>query len=383
MNRREFLRNSGALLAGLAIAPLTEAKWLDFSSLPQDAQGRRYAEGFVFHDRGGNSERSEGYEGIAGVCVSNGLEVVKSDRNGKWRLPVDEDTILFVIKPKGWSVPVDHNNLPRYYYIHKPAGSPATKYPGVAPTGDLPPSVDFPLQPQKEESKFRMVLFGDPQPRNQTEVDYISHDVVEQVARDARAVDAKFGLSLGDEMFDNLSLYDSLNGSIAAIGLPWYNTVGNHDMNYDAPDDALSTETFKRVFGPTYYAFNYGDVHFIVLDDVVWHGAAKKGYHGEITQRQLDFVKNDLANVPKTQLVVIAMHIPIVDVENREALYRLIEDRPRVISMSAHTHVQTNYFLTDKDGWKARRPTTTLTTPPSAAPGGRALLTSEAFPTRQ
>jgi len=354
MNRREFLRSSGALFAGLALAPLSRALSLD--SLPRDAQGVRYAEGYVFHDRNGSGRRDAGDPGVEGICVSNGREVVKTDRNGKWRLPVDEDTILFVIKPSGWSVPVDANQLPRYYYIHKPNGSPKYRYEGVAPTGPLPTSIDFPLRPQREPNKFRMVLFGDPQPRNQAEIDYMAHDVIEQVVRDAAAMDAKFGLSLGDEMFDILSLFESLNRTIGTIGLPWYNTVGNHDMNYDAPDDATSTETFQRVFGPTYYSFNYGPVHFIVLDDVIWHGAQTLGYHGEIAQRQLDFVKNDLAHVPKDRLVVIAMHIPIVDVTNREALYRLIEDRPHTLSFSAHTHVQAHHFLDAADGWRGKTP---------------------------
>ncbi|RYI33149.1 MAG: hypothetical protein EON48_03375 [Acetobacteraceae bacterium] len=176
------------------------------------------------------------------------------------------------------------------------------------------------------------------------------------MTRDAKAVDAKFGLSLGDEMFDNLSLYGSLNGVIGTIGLPWYNTVGNHDMNYDAPDDATSTETFQRTFGPTYYAFNYGRVHFVVLDNVIWHGAATKGYHGEIVPEQLEFLKNDLAHVPKDRLVVIAMHIPLWDVKNREELYRLIEDRPHTFSLSAHTHVQSHSFLGEKEGWRGRAP---------------------------
>ena len=355
MNRREFLRNSGVLFAGLALAPLSRA--LSLESLPRDAQGVRYAEGYVFHDRNGSGRREAGDPGVEGVCVSNGREVVKTDRNGKWRLPVDEDTILFVVKPSGWQVPVDPvHQLPRYYYIHKPNGSPKYRYEGVAPTGALPTSIDFPLRPQREENRFRMVLFGDPQPRNQDEIDFMAHDVIEQVVRDAAAMDAKFGLSLGDEMFDVLSLYESQNRTIATIGLPWYNTVGNHDMNYDAPDDSTSTETFQRVFGPTYYAFNYGRVHFIVLDDVIWHGAETRGYHGEITQRQLDFVKNDLALVPKDRLVVIAMHIPIVDVKNREALYRLIEDRPHTLSFSAHTHVQAHHFLDAADGWRGRTP---------------------------
>jgi len=354
MDRREFIRGSAALVGGIALAPLLRANEIWTESLRRDAQGNLYAEGFVFHDRDGSGRRQNGDPGVAGVCVSNGREVVKTDRDGKWRLPVTEDTVLFVIKPSGWRVPLGPSNLPMFYYVHKPKGSPAFEHPGIRPTGPLPVSIDFPLQPQKESTKFRMVLFGDPQPRNQSEIDYIAHDVVEQVARDVVATDAKFGLSLGDEMFDDLSLYESLNRTIGTVGLPWYNTVGNHDMNYDAVDDAGSTDTFKRVFGPNYYAFDYAKVHFIVLDDVVWEGAKAGNYHGELTAKQLEFVKNDLANVPKDRLVFIAMHIPLVDVTNRQALYRLIEDRPHTFSVSAHTHVQQHHFLTEKDGWKGR-----------------------------
>lgn len=356
MNRREFLVGSGATLAGMALAPWSRVFSLSLNDLPKDDQGVRYAEGTVFYDRGGKGVRALGDRGIAGVSVSNGREVVQTDRDGRWRLPVTEDTVLFVIKPSGWKVPVGKDNLPHFYYVHKPGGSPDLKYRGLAPTGELPKSVDFGLQPQSEPNKFRMILFGDPQPRNQTEIDYIAHDVVEQAARDAKAFDAKFGLSLGDEMFDVLSLFESLNRTVGTIGIPWYNTVGNHDMNYDAEDDAGSTESFKRVFGPPYYAFDYAKVHFLVLDDVVWRGAATPGYHGEFTERQLEFVKNDLANVPKDRLVVIAMHIPLVDVRNKEALFRLIEDRPHAFSVSAHTHVQKHHFLGEADGWKGATP---------------------------
>ncbi|MCW5944058.1 MAG: calcineurin-like phosphoesterase family protein [Fimbriimonadaceae bacterium] len=352
LNRRDFLIGSGATLAGLALAPLSRVFTTSLEDLPKDAQGVRYAEGFVYHDRAGKGQRALGDPGIPGVCVSNGREVVRTDRHGAWRLPVTEDTVLFVIKPSGWKVPLGPDHLPRYHYIHKPAGSPAFKYRGVEPTGPLPSSIDFPLQRQSEPNKFRMVLFGDPQPRNQTEIDYIAHDVVEQAARDAKAVDAKFGLSLGDEMFDVLSLFESLNRTVGTIGIPWYNVVGNHDKNYDAEDDAASTETFQRVFGPPYYAFDYAKVHFVVLDNVVWHGAARPGYHGEFTERQLEFVKNDLALVPKDRLVVIAMHIPLVDVRNKEAFYRLIEDRPHTFSLSAHTHIQAHHFIGEEGGWK-------------------------------
>lgn len=359
MNRRDFLRNTGLLAAGLAAAALSRANVFALDDLPQDGQGRRIAEGVVFEDRNGSGARGRN-PGIAGVRVSNGREVVKTDAQGRWRLPVDEDSILFVVKPAGWMTPTDQDGLPRYYYIHKPKGSPESKYPGVPPTGPLPTSIDFPLKKQRENDRFTMVLFGDTQPRDQKEIDFMAHDVIENVVRDIAASDARFGLTLGDEMFDDLSLYPSLNRTIGTLGLPWYNTVGNHDMNYDAVDDASATETFEATYGPPYYAFDYAKVHFIVLDNVVWHGSAaqgaERGYHAEIGARQLEFVRNDLAHVPKDRLVVVAMHIPIGQVRDREALYRLLEGRAHTFSLSAHTHVQEHAFLAAADGWRGATP---------------------------
>ena len=343
-------------MATLTLAPLVRAATLPWSRLGQDAAGNRFAEGVVFDDRNGSGKRDATDSGVAGVAVSNGREVVLTDRQGRWRMPVDDDTILFVIKPSGWKVPVSANQLPQFYYIHKPKGSPKTNYAGVAPTGELPPSIDFGLRRQAEPRKFRMMLFGDPQPRNQTEINYIANDVVAQAAQDAIEHDVKFGISLGDEMFDVLSLYESLNETVASIGVPWYNVVGNHDMNYDAPDDRLSTETFQRVFGPNYHAFNYANVHFIVVDDVIWQGIDKPGYYGAISERQLEFIRNDLKFVPRDRLVVLAMHIPLSQLQNRAELYRLIEDRPHTFSVSAHTHVQRHHFIGEEDGWRGASP---------------------------
>ncbi|MCC7228853.1 MAG: calcineurin-like phosphoesterase C-terminal domain-containing protein [Fimbriimonadaceae bacterium] len=70
----------------------------------------------------------------------------------------------------------------------------------------------------------------------------------------------------------------------------------------------------------------------------------------------MEFVKNDLAYVPKDRLVFIAMHIPLPNVVNREELFRLIEDRPHTFSCSAHTHVQDHHFLDAKDGWNGKEP---------------------------
>ena len=317
------------------------------------------ARGVVYHDRDGNRRRDPGEPGLANIKVSNGQEIVLTDDQGQYALPVTDDTILFVIKPRGWAAPLNGMMLPQFYYIHKPKGSPADfKYAGVPPTGPLPESVDFPLTPQDEPEKFKALMFGDPQPRNLTEVEYITHDVIEQILA-ADGHDAAFGVTLGDIAFDNLDTLEPLSQAIALIGIPWYNVIGNHDINYDAQDDAHSDETFERIYGPNYYSFDYGATHFLVLDDITWvaaHDGQRAHYHGGFGQRQLEFIRNDLALIPKEQLVVLMMHIPLDGTQDRQELYRLIEQRPATVSISAHTHYMEHRLIGAEDGWQGPEP---------------------------
>lgn len=314
----------------------------------------------VFNDRNKNGKRDIAEDGIPGVRVSNQREIATTDADGKWELPCGNDTVFFVIKPRGWMTPVNEDKLPRFYYVHKPAGSPKQKYAGVAPTGALPLSIEFPLFEQKEPDKFRSVFFADPQPRDIKEIEYIGHDVVEELV----GIDAAFGVTLGDILFDDLSIFPQLNQTVALIGLPWYNVLGNHDMNYDSPDDIHSDETFESFYGPNYYSFDYGPVHFVVLDDVVWKGAimpdGKKAdssnYGAGLGKTQIEFVKNDLAGVPDEKLVVFMMHIPLTDVEDREDLFRLIEPRKYTMSVCGHTHTQEHRFIKKENGWRGAEP---------------------------
>lgn len=313
------------------------------------------ARGVVFNDLNANGVLDSDEPRLEGIKVSNGREIVTTSSDGAYELPVSNDAIIFVIKPKQWSTPLDENHLPQFYYIHKPEGSPQNfRFPGVAPTGELPKSIDFALRHQREPEQFKALLFGDPQPRNLKEVEYIQHDVIEQILME-EGHDAAFGVTLGDIVFDDLSLMKPLNQAIALIGIPWYNVIGNHDINLDAPNDELSDETFEEHYGPSYYSFDYGPAHFLVLDDVVWHGAkdGERGhYHGGLGDRQIEFIKNDLALIPEEQLVVLMMHIPLGGVKDRQELYRLIEQRPATVSISAHTHYMEHRFIGEEDGWK-------------------------------
>jgi hypothetical protein len=318
--------------------------------------GQATATGYVFEDRNNNGVRDSGEKGLANVRVSNGEDIVRTDRDGHWRLEVDDDTSFFVIKPRGWMTPLNHHNLPKFYYIHKPHGSPNVRFGGVAPTGPLPDSIDFPLTKQVEPEKFRAIFFGDTQPRDAREVDYITHDVIEPMIG---KVDASFGVTLGDVVFDDLSQFERLNRAVALIGIPWYNVLGNHDINYDGGSDENSDETWERVYGPNYYSFDYGPTHFVVLDDVHWHppvGETRGRYTGRFGDKQLKWLEKDLSMVPKDQLVVLMMHIPLHGTEDKEQLFRLIEDRPYALSVSAHEHFQEHYFYDAEDGWRGAKP---------------------------
>ncbi len=321
---------------------------------PSDGPENIDATGIVFDDQNGNGRRDPGEPGLPDVRVSNGKAIVKTDADGRYHLKISDDAIIFVIKPRNWMTPVNELNLPQFFYIHKPAGSPKTKFPGVAPTGPLPKSVDFPLVKRAEPNQFRALMFGDPQPRNVKEVEYIAHDVIEQVIAE-EAHQASFGVTLGDIAFDDLNVLKPFNQAIALIGIPWYNVIGNHDINYDATDDKTSDETFERHYGPSYYSFDHGPVHFMVLDDVMWtvDTPGKRGkYTGGLGERQMEFIRYDLAGIPADQLVVLMMHIPLVSVTDRQELYRLIEQRPFAVSISAHAHYMEHRFIGEEDGWK-------------------------------
>src|SRR5262249_49642130 len=156
---------------------------------------------------------------------------------------------IFVIKPSGYAVPADAaTRLPRFSYIYQPEGTPQNLdflYPGLKPSGPLPKSVDFALTKANEPSRFDAVLFADPQPESQAEIDFIREDVAEGLI----GIEPAFGITAGDIMFDDLSLYGRYNRIIGQTGLSWWNIPGNHDLNFEAPSARFSRETYKRVFG--------------------------------------------------------------------------------------------------------------------------------------
>ncbi|TDS16166.1 calcineurin-like phosphoesterase C-terminal domain-containing protein [Sphingobacterium paludis] len=330
-------------------------------ALSGTTHAQELARGVVYIDANANGLRDKKEVGLAGVSVSNGVDVVQTDAKGNYQLPVQDDNIIFVVKPSGYKLALDQENHPKFYHIHKPKGSPALKFAGVTATGKLPKSVDFALQPVEEPAKFSAFVFGDPQAYNEAEMDYFKRAVVDEAkTRKGPA----FGISLGDLVGNDLSLHPGYKQTISQMELPWYNVIGNHDLNFDVKSDSLSDESFERLFGPANYAFNVGNAHFIILDDVLYpHPTTGEGYQGGFRKEQLDFVENNLRFVPKEKLVVLAFHIPLnpdnegwFRNEDRQRLFDLLKDYPNTLSLSAHTHFQQQNYYNASHGWKGKQP---------------------------
>ena len=327
--------------------------------------------GLVFEDRDGSGRPGPGNPGIPGILVSNGIDVAVTDADGQYNLALPDAGFLFVIKPPGYTTPVDPvTQLPRFYHLNQPDGSPPElnlTFAGIAPH---PPSFgpfNFPLRKQDEPAAFDVVLFTDPQPESEAEVDFIREDVIEALD----GTPAKFGITAGDVMFDDLSLYPRYNRIIGTIGIPWWNIGGNHDLNFEAPDRRYSRETFKRTFGPNYYAFHYAQALFLMLDDVDYlgpdkskpHGAGK--YEGRLDAPQLAFIKNVLAETPQEKLIVIVLHIPLrndldaeasTNLQNLKEFFALFEGRRFTVSFAGHTHTTEHHYFAAADGWPGAAP---------------------------
>ena len=126
----EFSRRDALLVAanGLAAAFVPGAARAEAATVS----------GLVFEHKDGTGKPGPGNPGLAGVLVSNGKDIAVTDADGRYTLPLPEEAVIFVIKPAGFMPPVDPaTNLPRFYRLHQPGGSPASlnlTFAGVPPT---------------------------------------------------------------------------------------------------------------------------------------------------------------------------------------------------------------------------------------------------------
>ncbi|MGJ9403923.1 calcineurin-like phosphoesterase C-terminal domain-containing protein, partial [Arthrobacter sp. KK5.5] len=323
-------------------------------------------DGVVFDDKNKNSVQDPREKGLNGVTVSNGRDVATTDGQGRYELPVFENMTVFVTQPRGYQVPVDENNVAQFSYHHLPEGSPELKFGGIEPTGALPEALNFPLAKSKatQSPEQHCAIGGDIQTYNQDEVEYARAGAFADLAArtDYEGCGALF---IGDVTGDDLSLYPQTRELATMLNGPARFLPGNHDLDFDATDSEHTFDTFRAQLGPEYYSYDAGKAHVVALNTVEFptkQPAAKGDYTGSLDARQLEWLRNDIAQVPMNKPIVLAAHIPLLDYADQGSakhqvaqvaeVYEILEGR-EVVALGGHTHSIENLREGDSlAGWK-------------------------------
>jgi len=98
---------------------------------------------------------------------------------------------------------------------------------------------------------------------------------------------------------------------MSRLKMPVRNAVGNHELLVREADPR---ERFQRLFGPTYYSFDVGQVHYVTLDGCQVNPKAEgyRNVEGLLSNRELHWLAEDLRRVPEGTAKVVSIHIPLV-----------------------------------------------------------------------
>lgn len=228
--------------------------------------------GTVFLDANANGIQDAGEQGIKAVRVSDGLNVIPTDGDGRFELPGDSIT--------------------RFVFITVPAGYKTTQkhYLEVASNSEF---YNFGLVPFSSTARqARFIQITD------TET-YEHHAWIENIRDYAAINDVGFVVHTGDICYEKGLKFHANEVNSQTIGVPVFYCIGNHDLVKGEYGEQL----FESLFGPVYYSFEAGNTHFIVTP--MRYGDHKPSY----TQDQVyDWLVNDLTRVDPSMNVVIFNH---------------------------------------------------------------------------
>ena len=299
--------------------------------------------GFVYEDINGNNIFDKEDKGIYQVGVSNGIYIVLTDRKGKYSIDLKDSDYIFIIKPANFSCPLNmKSSIPHFFSLFDVDN---LKKEGLE-------NVNFPLYKEKEKKEFSAIFLGDIQVRNEEQLGYFINAIMPNLLKE----NADLYITLGDNVYDNMLLYPSLLETMGQLNNSVYYTAGNHDITSIADGPELQYLTYKKYIGPTYYSFNYANVHFVVLESVKWDGYR---YFGEFGEKQLDWLKKDLKHVDDDSLVLFIMHIPVFRWDGKNKLKKTVSDADDFISIikafknsliiAGHTHTIEKIYSKDFD----------------------------------
>ena len=277
-------------------------------------------------------------EPIAGVVVSDGLNTVQTDEKGRFEMDTDQDSrFVFISTPSGYvSATLKGETL-----FYKELRNEIKSYDFVVEKNPL------------DDTRHNLIVIADPQISDRDELPELSKyaDDIEEYAKQLSG-EYTLGLCLGDIVGWDHSIYPDYNRIMAKGGFDYRYVIGNHDMTNWGRSHETSMKDFENMYGPCWYSFNVGDIHYVVLNDNFFVGRDWY-YIGYIDERQLSWLEKDLSYVPKGSKLVVSMHIPTTldksdrdafrtdimldNLCNKTALYPMLEPYQTLI-LSGHMH---------------------------------------------
>lgn len=128
--------------------------------------------------------------------------------------------------------------------------------------------------------------------------------IFEQVLQETKTLKPDLVLNVGDLVEGYTKSRDTLEAEWDTIvkllrntGCSYRLVPGNHDIY-----DARSESVYTRRFGPTFYSFNFGGCHFVMLDNSRWDSA------GAMPAGELVWLNQDLANARLMRWTMVFMH---------------------------------------------------------------------------
>ena len=354
------------LLYCVAAAPLQAQDYIAAPEVIRAGGGGDTITGYVFEDTQQTGTFDKGDAGVEGVLVTNGRDWVRTGADGAYEIAVRENMDLSIVQPSGWRVPTDERMVPQFFYVHKEGGTGYDlRFGGLPDTGPAPSAVNFPLTREGAAgSAFTCAILGDVQTYSNEQVGFFRDGVgADLLAAELTASDCI--IPVGDVVGDDLGLLDRVLEIVAVAGAPQWPVIGNHDIDFDATSNADKGDSWRRIVGPTYYAFEQGDVLFVMLDNVVYpcgeddvergrtHCAGERpSYNGRLTETQLTWLEGLISETPEDRLIVLSTHIPLVSfvdatsgqhqTDEVDRVYEMLEGR-EALSLSGHTHTIENH----------------------------------------